>query len=107
VCGLDRYDGLLLAALLFWLVWFILGGIRVGVQRVWTGRKITERRAEIRAIMGMFLPAMILTVLLVYGIACGYRVDRLPHESAELWPPSATSVGASARSSPPRRSPGR
>ena len=107
MCGLGWLDGLLLYAVLFWIVWFALSGIRVGVERICTGRRGRGQRPRVRAIMAMLLPALGLTLLAVYAVACHYRVDQLPRETSEAWRPSATSDGASGQSSLPRRSLGR
>jgi len=106
VCGLGWLDGLLLYAVFFWLVWFILGGLWVLVRRVWTGQKMEGRRAEVRIVMGMLLPALAVTLFVVYAVACHYRVDQLPRETARSWRPFAISAAESARFTLPRRSPG-
>lgn len=105
MCGLGWLDGLLLYAIFFWLVWFLLGGLWVFVRRVWTGRKMEGRRAEVRVVMGMLVPALTVTFFLVYTVACYHRSDQLPRETAESWPPFAISAAESARSSLPRKSP--
>ncbi len=104
MCGLNWLDGVLLYAVLFWIVWFVLGGIWVGTQRVWTGQRPEGRWAEVRAGLRVLFPALALTLLVVYAVACYHRVDQLPRETADSWRPFAISVVESAPSSLPRRS---
>ena len=107
MCGLGWLDSLLVYAVFFWLVWFVLGALWVGIQRIWTGQSVKGRSADVRAVRGMLLPALILTLLMVYVVACYHRVDQLPRETAESWQPFAISAGEFAQSSLPRRSLGR